>query len=141
MGFYNQYLCVIISFVLVPWVLGSKLQMFSDVRWLEFVIDIFFLIDMIFNCFTAYTSDIRMVTELKKITIHYLTTYFIIDFLASFPGFVTVESFKEIYFLKLLRFFNLGRFFEQVRFVLEKLKSLMRSLDRKTVENIMTVIQ
>jgi hypothetical protein len=130
-----------VSYILVPWVLGSNLEMFHYVRWFEFTIDIFFLADVVINFFTAYKSDIRMVTDLKKISYHYLTRYFIIDFLASFPGFVTVEMFKQIYFLKLLRYFNLNRFFRQVRFVLEKLKKIMPTLDTKSLENMMIIVQ
>jgi hypothetical protein len=130
-----------VSYILVPWVLGSNMEMFHYVRWLEFTIDIFFLTDVVINFFTAYKSDIKMVTDLKKISYHYLTTYFIIDFLASFPGFITGEMFKQIYFLKLLRYFNINRFFRQVRFVLEKIKKILRAFDTKALENMMIIVQ
>ena len=66
--------------------------------------DVFMFIDMILTCFTGYHEDGVLKMEWKSILLHYLTTGFIFDFLGIVPGLVTVELFKQIYFLKLLRY-------------------------------------
>jgi hypothetical protein len=123
----------LISFILIPLVLASKLQMFNDVRWLEFVLDFVFIVDMFFNFFTAYTTDIKIVTNRKKIALHYLTTFFIVDLIGSVPGFLTGESFKELYILKIARFVNLQRFLVHSNYLLSRFKIFLAVVGIKLV--------
>jgi voltage-gated potassium channel Kch len=107
--------------------------MFNDVRWLEFVLDFVFIVDMFFNFFTAYTTDIKIVTNRKKIALHYLTTFFIVDLIGSVPGFLTGESFKELYILKIARFVNLQRFLVHSNYLLSRFKIFLAVVGIKLV--------
>ena len=129
-------LMYVISFFLMPLVLASELKLFDDVRWYEFVLDFVFIADLVLNFFTAYYDDVKLVVKWKRIARHYLMTHFIFDFIANIPGFLTGEMFKHLYYLKLLRYFQLNRFFAQVKFVLEKIKTLILFMSSTTVKNI-----
>ena len=133
-------LFLLVSFILIPLVLASKLQMFDEVRWLEFTIDVILLGDVIFNFFTAYHSDIYLVTDSKRIALNYLTTYFIFDMVSSFPGFITGESFKQIYFLKIARFSNLKKFLVHIKYILDRFRSFMTFTGAKMIVTLILLI-
>ena len=77
----------------------------------EIMIDICFGIDIIINFITGYErSDGEIEYRWKKIVINYLTGFFWIDFLSTFPFHLLVETieegtsaFKANNFLKLAR--------------------------------------
>jgi len=50
-----------------------------------YLIDLFFLIDILLNFFTSYRYKGTEITDLKKTTNHYLKTFFVIDLLANLP--------------------------------------------------------
>jgi hypothetical protein len=55
-------------------------------KGIDFIVDIGFAIDIFINFLSAYEkSDGRYEYNLKSIAINYLTTFFIIDFLATLP--------------------------------------------------------
>ena len=70
------------------------------------------LIDMVMNFFTAIDVNEERVYRLKDIFINYVCGHFIIDAIVTLPGLVTFEQYGSIYFLKLLRFLQIGRFFK-----------------------------
>ena len=53
----------------------------------DFLIDMFFIVDVIVNFRTAYvdTKTGQLVTSSKRMALHYMRRWFIIDLLASFP--------------------------------------------------------
>jgi voltage-gated potassium channel Kch len=53
--------------------------------FLIYLIDAFFLVDIIMNFFTSYTADGQEVTNKNKITQKYLRSYFIFDLIANIP--------------------------------------------------------
>jgi len=132
-------LTYIMSFILIPLVIATSLNLHDDIRFLEFVIDIILAIDIVFNFFTTYHSDVKKVTDLEKISYHYLTNLFVFDFIAVVPGLVTIELFKHMYYLKLLRYLRLSKLFEQIRFVLEKLDNLLIFVNKKAIESFLTL--
>ena len=53
---------------------------------LDTFIDFAFVSDVLINTFSAYYDEEgKLVTSNKKIIIHYLKTWFVIDLVASFP--------------------------------------------------------
>eukprot|EP00808_Paulinella_micropora_P003384 g15498.t1 len=55
-------------------------------RVLDYMIEILFITDVALRFFTAYmTETMLLVTDIKLIAKHYVTTYFIIDLLACYP--------------------------------------------------------
>ena len=60
----------------------------QDKSWMivDLVIDSLFGIDVIINCFTAYfDSEDNLVTDQKKILIHYATGWMLLDIIACIP--------------------------------------------------------
>jgi len=131
----------IISFVLIPLVIASALRLHDKIWFIELIIDSWLFADIIMNFFTSYTTDIRPVTKLKTIMIHYLSTYFIIDVISTIPGLVTIEKIKHLYYFKLLRYLQIRKFFNQLRFVLEKLGKVLSFMNKKTVENVLKIVR
>lgn len=115
------------------------MHLLESVILVELVIDIILAIDIVMNFFTSYTKDVTPVTDLKKISFNYLTTNFIFDFLGIVPGLVTLNSIKLLYPLKLLRFIELHKFFDQIRYILEKLGKVLTFINKRTVQNILVI--
>jgi len=120
-----------VSFMMIPLVLCSKMALLDDFRITEIVFDVLMFFDIIFTFFVAETHNQR----LKDCVLNYLFGYFIFDFIATVPGLVTLELVKEIYFLKVLRFLQLGRFFRQVHFILNYVARLFAFISLTTVKN------
>jgi hypothetical protein len=91
------------------------------------------------NFFTSFNKDVTPVTDLSKISYHYLITNFMLDFVAIVPGLVTLELVKPLYYLKLLRFVNLNKFFDQIKYILLKLDKVLTFLNKTTVEKLLVV--
>lgn len=93
------------------------------------------------NFFTSYTNDIERVTDLKTISIHYLTGRFTLDLLGTLPGILTAELVWQVYYFKLLRYSQLDRFFRQIRFILEKIGRRFSTVNKNMVDNILVAIE
>eukprot|EP01029_Cantina_marsupialis_P013257 TRINITY_DN29331_c0_g4_i3.p1 TRINITY_DN29331_c0_g4~~TRINITY_DN29331_c0_g4_i3.p1 ORF type:complete len:662 (-),score=145.30 TRINITY_DN29331_c0_g4_i3:1126-3111(-) len=87
--------------------------------YLELVTDVLFLMDMIFQFFSAYEIEdefgqTQLITSLKTISLHYLKTWFLLDLLANFPfqwAFSSVDGYnRQLRFLRLPRLFKMLRF-------------------------------
>jgi CRP-like cAMP-binding protein len=58
----------------------------NPVFWLESCIDLMFIVDIVLNFTTAiHTDDSELITEPKKIALHYMARWFIIDLVSSIP--------------------------------------------------------
>ena len=131
----------IISFFLIPLVIASNLNMVSQVRWYELTIDLVIFFDIIISFIKAYKTDIRIIRDIRLTAFRYLTGEFIFEILSVLPWLVTGESFQYVYLFKLLRYLQYFRLFYHIQFGLEKLRLMLFSIDKKTVENIVIWIQ
>ena len=131
----------IISFFLIPLVIASNLNMVSQVRWYELAIDLVILFDIIISFIKAYKTDIRIIRDIRLTAFRYLTGGFIFEILSVLPWLVTGESYQYVYLFKLLRYLQYFRLFYHIQFGLEKLRLMLFSIDKKTVENIVIWIQ
>jgi hyperpolarization activated cyclic nucleotide-gated potassium channel 2 len=69
----------------MPLSLGWE-QINNDFYWLNLLVDILFMMDVGKNFFTGYVDENEsIVMSHKLVVINYLTGYFLIDFLSSFP--------------------------------------------------------
>ena len=58
----------------------------DDWYYVDTIIDFAFVTDLLVNIFSAYIDDEgKLITNNKKILVHYLKGWFIIDLVASFP--------------------------------------------------------
>jgi hypothetical protein len=74
-------------------------------------IDIFLLLDLVLNFFTAYKRKAYLVTDNRSIALYYLRTWFVVDLIASLP----LDQFFS--FNRLLRMVRLAKLFRLARLV------------------------
>ena len=120
----------LISLILIPLVIWTDVALLSNVQIIEILIDVYLAADIIVNFFTSYTTDVERVTDLKVISYHYLTTGFIFDLFGTLPGLVTAEFVWQVYYFKLLRYFQIKRPFRQIKSVLEKMDYIFSSFNK-----------
>ena len=99
------------------------------------------LIDMILRFFTAYENDFECVTNLKTIAIHYLSNRFVFDLIGTVPCLVTLEFVPALYYLKIWRYFQIERFFEQIKNVQKKVLEVTQIWSKHTAKNIVLVLR
>lgn len=85
----------------------------------EFVVDLFFLVDIVLNFhFAYYTADYELIDDKKRIAIGYLKGWFVVDFLAIIPLdkiFKGVGSFNQL--ARVLRLPKLYKLIKMTRLV------------------------
>ena len=74
-------------------------------------IDVWFIIDVVLNFRTGYVDHGVMVMDQKKIAKKYLSTYFLIDFVASVPWeyFLEGTNSTDRKSLKLIKYFKIPK--------------------------------
>ena len=84
-----QVVVLLLTAVIVPLRVGFSALDDSDPKfWFVFdvVSDTYFAVDIVINCRTAYVNDEHKIeASAKKVVVHYLKTWFLIDFLACLP--------------------------------------------------------
>eukprot|EP01043_Picozoa_sp_COSAG02_P045755 COSAG02_NODE_4217_length_5620_cov_17.851476_4_plen_772_part_00 len=84
-----QVCVLLLTAVIVPLRVGFSAMDESDpVFWFSFdaVSDVYFIVDIIINCRTAYVdSHQKIVADSKKVFAHYVKTWFFIDVVACLP--------------------------------------------------------
>lgn len=76
---------IIISCMLIPFQIAFQHVVLRPGTEILYLIDLFFIIDIILNFFTSYRHEGTDITERKKTATHYLRTFFIVDLIANFP--------------------------------------------------------
>ena len=84
-----QVVVLLVTAVVVPLRVGFSALDDKDPKfWFAFdvVSDTYFMVDIVINCRTAYVNDEHKIeADQKKVFVHYLKTWFLIDFLACLP--------------------------------------------------------
>lgn len=100
--------------------------------------------DVVLTFFTAFDNEGEYEYSLKKIALNYIFSYFVFDLLACFPSILVWESFdyKFCYYLKALRFMQIGRLFNQLGMVINKIKAFfMGIIDKILLDNAFQLIK
>ena len=97
---WNLFMSLLTIFQLLKTVFMLGFAMEFENQWLDFVIDIFFAIDIIVHFFVAHVSDVEESTKFLDIFKNYVLGFFFFDFLATYPTLVTLE-WKTLYWFKL----------------------------------------
>ena len=105
------YVC---SYFLIPLVMISPAYMLPRVQWVELTLDIFLFVDLLVDFFQGYYDDTELIMDHKKIVLHYLSGYFIVECISVCPGLFTGETIHQIYFLKAVRYIQFSRFMQFV---------------------------
>jgi hypothetical protein len=88
----SMLVIVTIDCVLLPIELGFVDEFALSPGWFWFT-TVYFCTDLVLNFFTAYFKDKQLVTQLHRIAWHYLTTWFLVDFVSSVPWVVIIPLF------------------------------------------------
>jgi CRP-like cAMP-binding protein len=90
--------------LILPFTLGFDPDYKPTLQQVDDVIDAFFIIDLILNFRTGYYRHEILIMDGRLIGIHYLQTWFTLDFLTCFPfEFVTAGVFPDLQAAKLLK--------------------------------------
>jgi len=71
--------------MVIPYRFCFKARAFGPFKIYEFLMDIFFMVDLCLNFVTGYYKKGNLIMKRGPIMRHYLRTWFIIDFLATIP--------------------------------------------------------
>ena len=102
----------------------------------ETAVDVFFIADIVRNCFTAYYDRGTLILDQRKIIRHYMCSWFLIDFVASFPldwfiGFAMSDE-EERGQSQLLLLLRLSKLWKLVRLLRLWREGVRRKLDSGT---------
>lgn len=115
-------LLLIVTCIATPFIISFYAQTSLKQKIFNWIIDIFFLIDIIFNFNTAFTNDDFIVIDDRKIiSIEYLKSWFWIDLLSILPFEQFVGSSGNIN--EVVRLARIGRLYKLI-----KLTKLLRVL-------------
>lgn len=78
-------LIVIYSIIMVPLQLSFSVATDGGFYVVDWIVDVFFMIDIIVNFFTAYNDNRGTVYDNCMICKHYLKTWFFIDLISTIP--------------------------------------------------------
>jgi len=134
----------------------NEAKMFSPIYWFEFIIDLLFIIDIVFNFRTGILLDKEAVAtgaaheeqveyDRYRVAKDYLGSWLILDVVSGVPfalvdllqgggeGTGSAGALKSAKVLKLLRFLKLGR--------LLKVEKILSNLDRDTLDRVEDFLQ
>lgn len=94
---------------------------------LIWLMTLFFSVDMIFNFMTGFYQDGIMVMKLRKICRHYVTGWFVIDLVSTFPWGIIFASGTNAIFLKFTKVGKLMRMLRLLR--IAKLNVLLKRIE------------
>lgn len=119
-------LCIVYSVVIVPLRVGFFVTNIGKEDYLENAIDAMFGIDIVLSFFTSFQTAAlsAMETQHKAIAVRYLKTWFLVDFLSTFPFEAVAEKGASLGLLRILR---LARLLKLLRLL--RLRQLVRSAD------------
>jgi CRP-like cAMP-binding protein len=82
---WDMFMLVLIVYyaVTVPLTVGFNLEPWSE--WLELILNLFFIADIMFNFRTPFLRKGQLVMDKREIAKHYIKTWFFVDFIASLP--------------------------------------------------------
>eukprot|EP00953_Heterococcus_sp_UTEX-ZZ885_P030681 16194-Heterococcus_DN1.PRE.6 len=134
---------IMYSVTTIPWRIAYAQVATGGALYLDFAVDICFLIDMLLSMLTAYTEDDRLVTDHKPVAMRYLRTWFFPDLLSTVPfdhviplliGGVDGDQIRS---LKLIRAVRLFRLLKLMRIM--RLSRKMENIDLTQYINPATV--
>lgn len=87
---------IIATCILIPFQLAFQHVVLERGTIVLFVLNLFFIIDIVLNFFTSYRYQGVEVTHRKKTAAYYLKTFFIVDLIANFPFDLLMMGFADV---------------------------------------------
>ena len=89
-----------VYFIFVPYFLSRNYFIVKEYKiWkvIFLIIDFIYIIDFIINFFRAHKNFAQNLIRRKKIFLHYLKTWFLLDFIQAIPYFSIIKYLEKIY--------------------------------------------
>ena len=94
------FISSMVYFIFVPYFLSINYFINDDNKiWkiIFLIIDIIYIIDILINFFRAYKNfDENLIRRTKKIILHYLKTWFLLDFIQAVPYFSIIKYLEKV---------------------------------------------
>ena len=94
------FISSMIYFIFVPYFLSRNYFVIKEYKFWKVIfllIDIIYIIDLIVNFFRAYKNfDENLIRRIKQIFMHYLKTWFLLDFIQAIPYFSILKFLENI---------------------------------------------
>jgi hypothetical protein len=122
---------------IMPYRVCFNLLQSSEWIIFDFCVDLFFLLDIVVNFNTAIISiSEKLNFSRKAIAIHYIKTWFLIDFISCFPFDFILGQNKGLPYNKLIRIIRVSRLYRLLKII--KLLKLIRFVRSQYIETIIT---
>lgn len=111
--------------IYIPFIFAFEIDTNSGlILYFEFILDIWFMLELLLNFFTAYYEKGVLITDRKKIVKRYLKTWFMVDLCSSVPFSFIVVGMKDegssaaaLKSAKLIRIFRLAKYARLIRLI------------------------
>ena len=94
------FLCSLFYLIVVPFLFSRNIILSEENKICKLfliMIDLIYIFDIILNCFRPYQNfDENLVIKTKYIFLHYIKTWFFIDFIQCFPFFTTFQYLEKV---------------------------------------------
>ena len=95
-----MFFCCLIYLIYVPYLFATNKIFsleYSQTKLILFIVDIIYIIDLIVNFFRAYQNfDENLVRKTKYIFLHYLKSWFLLDFIESIPYYTLFQNLDKL---------------------------------------------
>ncbi|CAD7958568.1 unnamed protein product [Amoebophrya sp. A25] len=129
-----------------PYRIGFNVPATGGMLILDWIVDVFFYIDVVINFRTGYYQEDMLVLNPRRIANNYLRGWFTLDFLSSFPFDLIIPLFvdvakEDVRVLRMLRIFRLFRLGKLLRILrTEQVKEFVDSFVSETASNLITLL-
>lgn len=136
-----------VDMIMLPMIYGMDISEVLEVLVVEWICTIFWSVDMIITFMTGYTMGPDVIMNPRKVAIHYLTTWFAVDFaivgsewasritefVAGFNAFRAARAVRVLRVVRVVRLIRLARFVK----TLQKFTEMTGSLRLLILFNVM----
>lgn len=136
-----------VDMIMLPLIYGMNISEVLEVVVVEWICTIFWSVDMVITFMTGYTMGPDVIMNPRKVAIHYLTTWFAVDFaivgsewasritefVAGFNAFRAARAVRVLRVVRVVRLIRLARFVK----TLQKFTEMTGSLRLLILFNVM----
>ena len=130
-----------LSFFFIPFVIGTEGVFHGELATVEVIFDVIMFLDIVCTFFTAIEGDEGLIWSPRVIAMKYMFSYFFFDLLAVLPGLFTMELIFNAYYFKIFRYLQVGRFFEELDNMFNRVSKMFVTFTVTKVKTIMKLLK
>ncbi len=117
--FWDLYMLVltVACALIIPLQIALHVPFHSSLLWFESLLSISFGIDIVLHFFTGFRFENRIILDPRRIAVHYLRSWFILDLIAALPFFLIhgTDAAEATQLLRVIRFLQIHRLLKLLR--------------------------